>query len=107
MVDKSDIAGFINNSDLNKRVATLTTKEELKPEQDKIIKPQAFDSSCFRGKSHFEDDDTQSYLVFQPMYRYLKKRLVMLIVYQNGNLKHCMIKLLNFHLYLIIVFLQH
>ena len=33
---------------------------------------QAFDSS-YRGKSHFEDDGTQNYLVFQPMYKYFKK----------------------------------
>ena len=36
-VDKSDIAGFINNSDFNKKLATLATKAELKAEQDKII----------------------------------------------------------------------
>ena len=41
---------------------------ELKSEQDKIIKSQAFDSSYFRGKTHFVDDDgSQNYLVFQPM----------------------------------------
>ena len=27
-----------------------------------------FDSSCFRGKSHFEDDGTQNYLVLQPVF---------------------------------------
>ena len=38
---------------------------------------QAFDSSYFRDKSHFVDYDvTPNYLVFQPMYKYLKK---------NGN----------------------
>ena len=37
------------------------------------MKLQAFDSSCFRGKHHFEGDDTQNYLVFQPVYRYFKK----------------------------------
>ena len=26
-----------------------------------------------RGKSHFEDDSTQNYFVFQPIYRYFKK----------------------------------
>ena len=49
LVDKSDIAGFINNSDLDKKVATLATKAELKAEQDKIIKLQAFNLSHFRG----------------------------------------------------------
>ena len=38
LVDKSDIAGFINNDDLDKNVATLATKAELKAEQDKITK---------------------------------------------------------------------
>ena len=55
-----------------KKVATLATKAELKSEQDKI-KLQAFDSSYFRGKNHFENDCTQNYLVFQPMCRYFKK----------------------------------
>ena len=27
-------------------------------------KLHTFDSSCFRGKSHFEEDGTQIYLVF-------------------------------------------
>ena len=32
-----------------------------------------FDSICFRGKSHFEDDGTQNWLVFQPIQRYFNK----------------------------------
>ena len=38
-----------------------------------MIKLEAFDSSCFCGKSYFEDDGTQNYLVFQLMYRYFNK----------------------------------
>ena len=34
---------------------------------------KAFDSSYFISKSHFEEDDTQDYLVFQPIYRYIKR----------------------------------
>ena len=52
-------------------VATLEAKAKLKEEQEKIIKLQAFDSSFFCGKSYFEDGDTQNYLVFQSMCRYL------------------------------------
>ena len=52
-----------------KKVATLATKTELKEEPDKIVKLQAFDSSDFYGKSHFEDNGTQNYLVFQPTYK--------------------------------------
>ena len=35
-------------------------------------KVQTFDSSYFKSKSHFEEDGTQNYLVFQPIYRYFK-----------------------------------
>ena len=57
LVDKSGIAVFVNKADINKKVATLATKSELKAEQDDIIKLQNFDSSYFRCKSHFEDDN--------------------------------------------------
>ena len=73
MASKSAPAGFINNADLEKKVATLATKAELKAEKDKITKLEAFDSSYFRGKSHFEDDGIQNYLVFQLTCSYLKK----------------------------------
>ena len=56
-----------------KKVVLLATKAELKAEQDKIIKLQAFNSICFRGKSQFEDDGTQNYILLQPIYRYFKK----------------------------------
>ena len=37
-----------------------------------MIELTAFDSSYFIGKSHFEEDGVQNYLVFQPMYIYFK-----------------------------------
>ena len=64
LLNKSDISGFIDNSNLDKKIAALTTKAELKAEKDKIVELQAFDSSYFRYKSHFEDDGTENYLVF-------------------------------------------
>ena len=33
---------------------------------------KTFDSSYFIGKSHFGEEGTQNYLVFQPIYRYFK-----------------------------------
>ena len=36
LVDKSAVAGFVNNADLNNRIAKLATKVKLKAEQDKI-----------------------------------------------------------------------
>ena len=35
-------------------------------------KLKTFDSSYFIGKSHFEEDGTQNYLVFQPLHKYFK-----------------------------------
>ena len=35
-------------------------------------KLKTFDLSYFCGKSHFEDDGTQNYLVFQPIYKYFE-----------------------------------
>ena len=40
-----------------------------------------FDSIYFCGKIHFEDDGTQNYLVFQPMYKYVKR----IVGVGNGN----------------------
>ena len=53
MVNKSDIVEFVNNTDLNKKIATLATKTELQTQPDKIAKLQAFDSSYFRVKMLF------------------------------------------------------
>ena len=35
-------------------------------------KLKTFDSSYFIGKSHFEEDVTQHYLVFKPVHKYVK-----------------------------------
>ena len=43
----------------------MLVKNELK-------KLKTFDLSYFRGKSHFEEDGTQNYLVFQPIYKHFK-----------------------------------
>ena len=87
-------------------VATLGTKPELKAEQDDIIKLQAFDSSHFCRKSHFEDNSIQNYLVFRQLI-YILKRLLKRIIFQHGNLKICLMKVLSFVVRLIIVLLQN
>ena len=53
------------------RVTKYKTKYFLV--QNELKKLQKFDAAYFRGKSHFEADSTQKYLVFQPMYRYFKR----------------------------------
>ena len=40
--------------------------------ENELKRLKTFDSSYFKGTSHFEEDGTQNYLVFQPIYRYFK-----------------------------------
>ena len=47
LVNECNIFRLIDKSDLDKKIATLATKSELKEEQDNIVKLQAFDSSYF------------------------------------------------------------
>ena len=47
-------------------------------------KLETFDSVYFRGQSHFEDDGTQNYLVFQTVYRYFKT-----VNANNSNILPC------------------
>ena len=58
LVNKSDISGVINNSDLDEKIAILVTKAELKTKQDKIGKNK-HDSSFFIGQSYFDNDGSQ------------------------------------------------
>ena len=41
--------------------------------ENECKKLRIFDSIYYRGKSHFEEDGTQNYLVFQPIQRYFKR----------------------------------
>ena len=41
--------------------------------ENELKKLQKFDAVYFRGKSHFEEDGRQNYLVFQPIYRYFRR----------------------------------
>ena len=52
------------------RHETNKSKHLLVESELKTLK--TFDSSYFIGKSNFEEDGTQNYLVFQPMYRSFK-----------------------------------
>ena len=57
-------------SSLNNKIAVNKTKNESI--ENELKKLKTFDWSYFRGKSHFEEDGTQNYLVFQPINRYFK-----------------------------------
>ena len=57
-------------SSLNRKITSNKTKHVLV--ENELNKLKTFDSGYFIGKSHFEEDGTQNYLVFQPINRYFK-----------------------------------
>ena len=71
-------ADLITKTDLDNKLISLNRKTNSYKTKHVLVenvfkKLQTFDSSYFRGKSHFEEDGTQDYLVFQPMCRYFKR----------------------------------
>ena len=57
-------------SSLNQRVTINKTKHVLA--ENELKKLITFDASYFIGKSHFEEDGQQNYLVFQPLNKQIK-----------------------------------
>ena len=57
-------------SSLNRKITQNKSKHLLV--ENELNKLKTFDSGYFIGKSHFEEDGTQNYLVFQPINRYFK-----------------------------------
>ena len=68
---------MITKLDFNTKLSSLTRKIVSHKTRHLVIENelktlQTFDSIYFRGRSHFEDDDTQNWLVFQTVSRYFK-----------------------------------
>ena len=82
-------------SSLNKKITQNKTKRLLV--ESELNKLKTFDSAYFIGKSHFEENSTQNYLVFQPIYNFFLRK----------NLKDYLVKVLRQFLPLIIVLIQH
>ena len=57
-------------SSLNKSITSNKSKNLLV--ENELKKLKTFDPSYFIGKSHFEEDAAQNYLVFQPRNKYIK-----------------------------------
>ena len=99
LIPKTDFDAKL--SSLNRKIISNKSKHLLV--ENELKKLKTFDSSYFIGKSHFEEDGTQNYLVFQPINRYFK---VIANIFYHGNLKDYLTKLLSLLLHLIIVFLH-
>ena len=56
---------------INKKNTSNKTKHLLV--QNELKKLEKFDAAYFRGKNYFEEDGTQNYLVFRPVYKYFEK----------------------------------
>ena len=73
--------------------------------ENELNKLKTFDSSYFIGKSRFDENGTQNYLVFQPINKYFK------VITNTVYVSSCKSKGLSAerinHLHLIIVLLQH
>ena len=68
MITKTDFDTKLSN--LNRRIPQNKTKHLLL--ENELKKLKTFDSSYFIGKSHFEGDGVQNYLVFEPLNKYFK-----------------------------------
>ena len=70
-------------SSINRKITANIPKHLLVENWFKKVK--TFDSIYFRGKSHFEEDGIQNYLVFQPIQRYFEN----ISGVSNGNYIYC------------------
>ena len=77
LVTKTDFDAKL--SSLNRKITKNKIDHLLV--QNEFKKLKTFDSSYFIGKSHFEEDGVQNYLVFQPLNKYFK-------VITNANTKY-------------------
>ena len=72
---KVDLSNYATKSDLKNVTHVDTSYFALKTNllvENELSKLKTFDSSYFIGKSHFGENGTENYLVFQPLNKYNK-----------------------------------
>ena len=100
-------ANLITKTDFDAKLSGLNrkiTKNKLDHilVQNGLNKLKIFDFGHVTGKSLFEEDDVQNYLVFQPVIDILNLFLI-LVLFLNGYLRDYLLKLLSLLQHLIIV----
>ena len=95
LITKADFDA--KSSSLNRKIMENKTENLLA--KNELNKLKMFDSSYFIGKSHFDEDGTQNYFLFQPINKYFK-------MITNTDYD-CLLKVLNHLQHLIIALLQH
>ena len=70
-------ANLITKTDFDAKLSSLTRKSTVNKTKHLLVenelnKIKSFDSNYFIGQSHFDEDGTQNYLVFEPIIRILK-----------------------------------
>ena len=68
LITKTDFDAKLSN--FNRKITANKTTRLLV--ENALNKLKTFDSSDFIGNSHFDEDGTKNYLVFQPIIRYFK-----------------------------------
>ena len=68
LITKTDFDAKLSN--FNRKITANKTKHLLV--ENELNKLKTFDFSYFIGKIHFEEDGTETYLIFQPIIRYFK-----------------------------------
>ena len=66
LITKTDFDAKLSSA--NRKITTNKAKHLLV--ENELNQLKTFDSSYFTGKSHFDEDGTQNYLVFQPLNKY-------------------------------------
>ena len=69
MITKTDFDSKLSR--INRKITENKLSKNLLVENE-LNKLKTFDSDYFIGKSHFEEDGTKNYLVFQPINKYFK-----------------------------------
>ena len=96
MVSNNGIANFIKKTDFDDKLNNLNKKLH----QKHILIENKFKKNSDIDQSYIGNNGSKNFLMFQ-------RFLVFEIHLQNGNLKDCQIKILNFFLEQIIVFLPN